>query len=171
MGVPASEVGYTIATTRRENHEVRKNRWWHQRGKGEKKKAFLPSLDWNNTAHGIYHYTAYKLHTVVYYFQNAICSHDKCIQVISFGPTVGANSLSCNEIMKLTTAQHYYVQTSYTKFHTTQTVYMESTDRNSHMSSQKVWLPLSWNPHSLNSHWWTCPPINYIQSGWKTYQI
>jgi len=27
MGVPASEVGYIIATTRRENHEVHKNRW------------------------------------------------------------------------------------------------------------------------------------------------
>ena len=32
MGVPTSEVGYTIATTRRENHEVHKNRWWHWRG-------------------------------------------------------------------------------------------------------------------------------------------
>jgi len=64
--------------------------------------------------------------------------------------------------MKLTTAQHYYVQTSYTKFHTTQTVNMESTDRNSQMSPQKVWIPLlwlSWNPQSLNSHWWTCPLI------------
>jgi hypothetical protein len=33
MGIPTSEVGYTIATTRRENHEVHKNRWWHWRGK------------------------------------------------------------------------------------------------------------------------------------------
>jgi hypothetical protein len=29
MGAPTSEVGYTIATTRMENHEVHKNRWWH----------------------------------------------------------------------------------------------------------------------------------------------
>jgi len=29
MGVPTSEVGYTIATTTRENHEVHKNMWWH----------------------------------------------------------------------------------------------------------------------------------------------
>jgi len=27
MDVPTSEFGYTIATTRRENHEVRMNRW------------------------------------------------------------------------------------------------------------------------------------------------
>ena len=33
MGVPTSEVGYTIATARRENHEVHKNRWWHWRKK------------------------------------------------------------------------------------------------------------------------------------------
>ena len=31
MGVPPSEVGYIIATTRRENHEVHKNRCWHWR--------------------------------------------------------------------------------------------------------------------------------------------
>jgi len=29
MGVPASEVGYTIATTRRETTKVHKNMWWH----------------------------------------------------------------------------------------------------------------------------------------------
>jgi len=29
MGAPNSEVGYSVATTRRENHEVHKNRWWH----------------------------------------------------------------------------------------------------------------------------------------------
>jgi len=28
MGVPTSEVGYTIATTRRETTKVRKNMWW-----------------------------------------------------------------------------------------------------------------------------------------------
>ena len=27
-----SEVGYTIATTSVENHEVHKNRWWHWGG-------------------------------------------------------------------------------------------------------------------------------------------
>ena len=35
MGVPASEVGYTIATTRRETTKVHKNMWWHW---GKKKK-------------------------------------------------------------------------------------------------------------------------------------
>jgi len=34
MGVPTSEVGYTIATTRRETTEVHKNMWWHS---GEKR--------------------------------------------------------------------------------------------------------------------------------------
>jgi len=29
MRVPTSEVGYTIATTRRETTKVRKNMWWH----------------------------------------------------------------------------------------------------------------------------------------------
>jgi len=29
MGVPTSEVGYTIATTRRETAKVHKNMWWH----------------------------------------------------------------------------------------------------------------------------------------------
>jgi len=33
MGVPTSEVGNAIATTRRENDEVHKNRWWHWRKK------------------------------------------------------------------------------------------------------------------------------------------
>ena len=43
MGVPTSEVGYTIATTRRENHEVHKNRWWHWGGKnGTIAFVFLP---------------------------------------------------------------------------------------------------------------------------------
>jgi hypothetical protein len=34
MGVPASEVGYTIATTRRETTKVHKNMWWHWWGGG-----------------------------------------------------------------------------------------------------------------------------------------
>ena len=29
MGVPTSEVGYTPALPRREDHEVRKDMWWH----------------------------------------------------------------------------------------------------------------------------------------------
>ena len=32
MGVPSSEVGYTIATTRRETTKVHKNMWWHWGG-------------------------------------------------------------------------------------------------------------------------------------------
>jgi hypothetical protein len=29
MGVPNSEVGYTTAMPRREDHEVHKDMWWH----------------------------------------------------------------------------------------------------------------------------------------------
>ena len=29
MGVPTSEVGYTAAMPRREDHEVHKDTWWH----------------------------------------------------------------------------------------------------------------------------------------------
>jgi hypothetical protein len=29
MGAPTSEVGYTSATTRRGDHEVYTNAWWH----------------------------------------------------------------------------------------------------------------------------------------------
>jgi len=29
MDVPTSEVGYTAAMTRREDHEVHKDMWWH----------------------------------------------------------------------------------------------------------------------------------------------
>ena len=32
MGVPTSEVSYTIATTRRETTKVHKNMWWHWGG-------------------------------------------------------------------------------------------------------------------------------------------
>ena len=32
MGVPTSDVGYTIATTRRETTKVQKNMWWHWGG-------------------------------------------------------------------------------------------------------------------------------------------
>ena len=37
MGVPTSEVGYTIATSRRETTKVHKNMWWHW----EKKKTMV----------------------------------------------------------------------------------------------------------------------------------
>jgi len=40
MGVPTSEVGYTIATTRRENHEVPPNMWWG----GKKKTPYIYSF-------------------------------------------------------------------------------------------------------------------------------
>jgi len=36
MGVPSSEVGYTPAMPRREDHEVHKDMWWHG---GERKKT------------------------------------------------------------------------------------------------------------------------------------
>jgi hypothetical protein len=38
MGVPASEIGYTIATTSRETTKVHKNMWWHW---GRKKNRFV----------------------------------------------------------------------------------------------------------------------------------
>ena len=40
MGVPTSEVGYTIATTRRETTKVHKNMWWHW-GWGRLSEPFL----------------------------------------------------------------------------------------------------------------------------------
>jgi len=38
MGVPMSEVGYTPAMPRREDHEVYKDMWWHWKNKKKKKK-------------------------------------------------------------------------------------------------------------------------------------
>jgi hypothetical protein len=38
MGVPASEIGYTAATTGRGDHEVHKDMWWHWKKKKEKKR-------------------------------------------------------------------------------------------------------------------------------------
>jgi len=35
MFVPTSEVGYTSAMPRREDHEVHKDMWWHFGGVGE----------------------------------------------------------------------------------------------------------------------------------------
>ena len=43
MGVPTSEVGYTPAMPRREDHEVHKDMWWHW----TKKKKELPNVDVN----------------------------------------------------------------------------------------------------------------------------
>jgi len=55
MGVPTSEVGYTLATTRRETTKVHKNMWWHW---GEKNIVQVPrpinklsvfiTFDWPN---------------------------------------------------------------------------------------------------------------------------
>jgi hypothetical protein len=46
MGVPTSEVGYTIATTRRETTKVHKNMWW-QWGEDIKGKA-VPLQAWSD---------------------------------------------------------------------------------------------------------------------------
>ena len=40
MGVPTSEVGYTVATTSRETTKVHKNMWWHW--EREKKNLLTP---------------------------------------------------------------------------------------------------------------------------------
>ena len=44
MGVPTSEVGYTIATTRRETTEVHKNMWWHWEKEKKKVLIFFPLI-------------------------------------------------------------------------------------------------------------------------------
>jgi hypothetical protein len=36
MGVPASEVGYTLATTRRETMKSMTDMWWHWKKKNKK---------------------------------------------------------------------------------------------------------------------------------------
>ena len=43
MGVPTTEVGYTIATTRRETTKVHKNMWWHW---GKRKEKKIPPGAW-----------------------------------------------------------------------------------------------------------------------------
>jgi hypothetical protein len=43
MGVPASEVGYTTAMPRREDHEVHKDMWWKK-----KKKTFVKAQNYRN---------------------------------------------------------------------------------------------------------------------------
>jgi len=42
MGVPTSEVGYTSAMPRRENHEVHKDMWG-----GKKNGQYIPSLKYS----------------------------------------------------------------------------------------------------------------------------
>jgi hypothetical protein len=44
MGIPTPEVGYVIATTRRETMKVHKNMWW-QWGAKEKKKFYKLHYD------------------------------------------------------------------------------------------------------------------------------
>jgi len=41
MGVPTSEVGYTPAMPRREDHEVQKDMWWHWKKKKKKEEKSL----------------------------------------------------------------------------------------------------------------------------------
>ena len=50
MGVLTSEVGYTIATTRRETTKVHKNMWWHWEKEKRRKKIQYDSLlhQWPN---------------------------------------------------------------------------------------------------------------------------
>ena len=48
MGVPASEVGYTIATTRSETTKVHKKMWWHW----EKK---IRAVHQQNLTHCVYY--------------------------------------------------------------------------------------------------------------------
>ena len=52
MGAPTSEVGYTIATTRREKHEVHKNRWWHWeiKKKPQTQRVFVSYCAYGSTA-------------------------------------------------------------------------------------------------------------------------
>jgi len=41
MGVPTSEVGYTPAMPRREDHEVHKDMWWHWTKKKKLHEIFI----------------------------------------------------------------------------------------------------------------------------------
>jgi hypothetical protein len=45
MGVPTSEVGYTTAMPRREDHEVHKDMWWHWIKKNKSKKKIISFSD------------------------------------------------------------------------------------------------------------------------------
>jgi hypothetical protein len=52
MGVPTSEVGYTTAMPRREDHEVHKDMWWHWgEGGGESSNALICNNDSSVNSH------------------------------------------------------------------------------------------------------------------------
>jgi len=59
MGVPTSEVGYTPAMPRREDHEVYKDMWWHW----TKKKIIFINCKWVVTRWQwlFYVYTKYEI--------------------------------------------------------------------------------------------------------------
>ena len=45
MGIPTSEVGYTPAMSRREDHEVHKDVWWHWEKNNTLHKFVTPEQD------------------------------------------------------------------------------------------------------------------------------
>jgi hypothetical protein len=45
MGVPTSEVGYTTAMPKREDHEVHKDMWWHWIKKEHMKEPIKSSIN------------------------------------------------------------------------------------------------------------------------------
>jgi len=49
MGVPTSEVGYTSAMPRREDHEVHKDMWWGHWGKKKLWLRDVPSVEMSLT--------------------------------------------------------------------------------------------------------------------------
>jgi hypothetical protein len=58
MGAPTSEVGYTTAMPRREEHEVRKDMWWHweeEKGGGK----YLVGCFF--TQYSVYNYVEYRI--------------------------------------------------------------------------------------------------------------
>ena len=52
MGVPNSEVGYTAAMPRREDHEVHKDMWWHwgRERERQRERAYTIILSGKNIA-------------------------------------------------------------------------------------------------------------------------
>jgi len=51
MGVPTSEVGYTSAMPRREDHEAHKDMWGHWRNKKKNKKKIIKINLQNSASH------------------------------------------------------------------------------------------------------------------------
>jgi len=51
MGVPTSEVGYTPAMLRREDHEVHRDMWWHWTQKDLKESVKMAVSDSNKQLH------------------------------------------------------------------------------------------------------------------------